>query len=138
MCVQTERQRSNCRTMGDSLRCRLASMGIPIAEISQSDDSLITTVGFPILVRRHLYIESGPSSVCLSLHVWLQAGRGLWVCHSRGYRCSGGGHVARMFGDGEEEKLNSGMCPRNSHHGFNSLRPGDAYMRQCTNHHWFR
>ena len=31
-------------------------------EIRRSYDRLISTMGFPILVRRHLYIESGPSS----------------------------------------------------------------------------
>ena len=30
-------------------------------EIRRSYDRLISTMGFPILVRRHLYIESGPS-----------------------------------------------------------------------------
>ena len=29
-------------------------------EIRRSYDRLISTMGFPILVRRHLYIESGP------------------------------------------------------------------------------
>ena len=29
-------------------------------EIRRSDDRLISTMGFPILVRQHLYIESGP------------------------------------------------------------------------------
>ena len=32
-------------------------------EIRRSYDRLISTMGFPILVRRHLYIESGPWSV---------------------------------------------------------------------------
>ena len=30
-------------------------------------DRLISTMGFPILVRRHLYIESGPSNVCFAV-----------------------------------------------------------------------
>ena len=99
-------------------RCRLTSIGIPITEMSRSDDRLNTTVGFPILVRRHLKLNQGPVVyVFLSM---LQAGRGLWVCHSRRYGCSGGGHVARMFGDGEEENLNSGMCRWNGHHGHNN------------------
>ena len=35
-------------------------MGNLIVEIRRSYDRLISTMGFPILVRRHLYIESGP------------------------------------------------------------------------------
>ena len=36
------------------------SIGNPIVEIRLSYDRLIFTMGFPILVRWHLYIESGP------------------------------------------------------------------------------
>ena len=36
------------------------SIGNPIVEIRRSHDRLISTMGFPILVRKHLYIESGP------------------------------------------------------------------------------
>ena len=39
---------------------RLTSIGNPIVEIRRSYDRLISTMGFPILVRRDLYIESGP------------------------------------------------------------------------------
>ena len=41
-------------------RCHLTSIGNPIVEIRRSYDRLISTMGFPIPVRRHLYIESGP------------------------------------------------------------------------------
>ena len=41
-------------------RCNLTSKGNPIVEIRRSYDRLISTMGFPIPVRRHLYIESGP------------------------------------------------------------------------------
>ena len=44
-------------------RCHLTSIGNPIVEIRRSYDRLISTMGFPILVRRHLYIESGPRSL---------------------------------------------------------------------------
>ena len=37
-------------------------MGNPIVEKRRSYDRLISTMGFPILVRQHLYIESGPRS----------------------------------------------------------------------------
>ena len=40
----------------------LTHIGNPIVEIRWSYDHLFSTMGFPILVRRHLYIESGPSS----------------------------------------------------------------------------
>ena len=43
-------------------RCLLTSLGNPIVEIKWSYDSLIFTMGFPILVRWHRYIESGPCS----------------------------------------------------------------------------
>ena len=45
----------------DSIQiCPLAGIGNPIVEIRRSHDRLISTMGFPILVRCHLYIESGP------------------------------------------------------------------------------
>ena len=44
-------------------RCHLTRIGNPIVEIRWSYDHLISTMGFPILVRRHLYIESGPMSL---------------------------------------------------------------------------
>ena len=40
-------------------RYHLTSIGNPTVEIRWSYDRLISTVGFPILVRWHLYIESG-------------------------------------------------------------------------------
>ena len=42
-------------------RYHLTSIGNPIVEIRRSYDRLISTLGFPILLRWHLYIESGPS-----------------------------------------------------------------------------
>ena len=45
----------------DSIKgCHLTSIGNLIVEIRRSFDSLISTMGFPILVRWHLYIESEP------------------------------------------------------------------------------
>ena len=44
---------------GTKLEPLLTSMGNPIVEIRRSYDCLISTMGFPILVRRHLSIESG-------------------------------------------------------------------------------
>ena len=41
-------------------KCHFTSIGNPIVEIRRSYDRLISTMGFPILVRWHLYIESGP------------------------------------------------------------------------------
>ena len=43
-------------------RCHLTSIGNPIVEIRRSYDRLISTMGSPIPVRQHLYIESGPWS----------------------------------------------------------------------------
>ena len=40
--------------------CYLTSIWDPIVYIRRSYDRLIYTMGFPILVRRHLYIESDP------------------------------------------------------------------------------
>ena len=40
-------------------RCHLTSIGNPIVEIRRSYDRLISTMGFPLLVRWHLHIESG-------------------------------------------------------------------------------
>ena len=41
-------------------RCHLISIENPIVEIRQSYYRLISTMGFPIVVRCHLYIGSGP------------------------------------------------------------------------------
>ena len=41
-------------------RCHLTSIWNPIVEIRWSYDRLIPTMGFPILVRWHLYIEPTP------------------------------------------------------------------------------
>ena len=41
-------------------RCHLTSIGNPIVEIRQSQDRLTSTMGFPILVRCHLYFETAP------------------------------------------------------------------------------
>ena len=44
----------------DSMQiCHLTSTGNPIVEIRWSSDCLISTMLFPLLVRWHLYIESG-------------------------------------------------------------------------------
>ena len=42
---------------------RLCSIGIPIVDIKRSQDLLISTMGIPVLIRRHLYIESSQSLV---------------------------------------------------------------------------
>ena len=48
---------NGCWALGSDsiLRCHLTSIGNPTVEIRQSYDRLISTMGFPILVRRHLY-----------------------------------------------------------------------------------
>ena len=54
-------------------RCHLTSIGNTIVEIRRCYDHLISTMGFPILVRLHLYIESGPKlpwdKSCLSMTI---------------------------------------------------------------------
>ena len=53
-----------CCQGADSIRiCHRTSIGNPIVEKRRSYDRLISTMGFPILARWHLYIESGPRSV---------------------------------------------------------------------------
>ena len=55
-------------TLGPDLlwRWHLTSIGNPIVEIRRSSDRLISTMGFPIPIRCHHYIESGPWSLsCL-------------------------------------------------------------------------
>ena len=48
-------------------------------EIRRSYDRLIPTMGFPILVRRHLNIESGPWSKCETVpHTLSKSGYMLW------------------------------------------------------------
>ena len=44
-------------------RWNLTSIGNPIVEIRWSYDCLISTMGFPILGRWHLYIEAGPCTI---------------------------------------------------------------------------
>ena len=49
-------------------KCHLTSIGIPIVEIRQSCDCLISTVEFPILVRLQVYMQSGPNPLQASLY----------------------------------------------------------------------
>ena len=49
-------------------RCHLTSTGNLVLEIRWSQDRLISTMGFPILVRWHLYIESGSLFLTSPLH----------------------------------------------------------------------
>ena len=41
-------------------------------EIRRSYDCLISTMGFPTLIRRHLYIESGPRFPMNTKHTWIR------------------------------------------------------------------
>ena len=48
----------------DSIKRRhLNSIGNPFVEMRRSDDRLFSTIGLPILVRGHLYIEWGPRCI---------------------------------------------------------------------------
>ena len=49
-------------------RCHLTSLGNPTVEIRRSYDRLISTMGFPILVRLHLYIDSRPWTPFKTIH----------------------------------------------------------------------
>ena len=51
----------------------LTSIGNPVMEIQLSSDRLISTIGFHILVRWHLYTESG---------LWWQPFLSNWNCNS--------------------------------------------------------
>ena len=57
-----------------NIKMACTSIGNPIVEIRRSDDRLISTMGLPILVRCHLYIESGPwcLPVILPKFLWCQ------------------------------------------------------------------
>ena len=44
-------------------RPSLPGIGIPMLKIRRSRDRLIFNIGIPILVRRHLYIETAPGDV---------------------------------------------------------------------------
>ena len=52
---------------GWSNMCSLVCIGTPIVEIRRSYDCFITTLGFPILVRQNLYIESGSRPQCVNV-----------------------------------------------------------------------
>ena len=58
----TESQFSYSQGADSIKRCHLTSIGKPIVEIRRSYYRLICIMGFPILVRWLLYIESGPRS----------------------------------------------------------------------------
>ena len=77
----------------DSIKkCHLTSIGNPIVEIRRSYDRLISTMGFPIPVRRHLYIESGPRSNtpeniitidpydAVPMSLLCDKNKGVWMC----------------------------------------------------------
>ena len=48
----------------------LTSIGNPIVEIRRPYDRLISKMGFPILARWHLYIESGPRTLSVIRMGW--------------------------------------------------------------------
>ena len=82
-------------------RHHLTSIWNPIVEIRRSDDRLISTMGFPILVRWHLYIESGLLSLAvIPQHDWrLHCPLGIHLLFisggvSRYYGCVGPGEVS--------------------------------------------
>ena len=57
----TQQHSTNGKQGPDSIRrCCLTSIGNPTVEIRESYDRLISTMGFRILEKWHLYIESGP------------------------------------------------------------------------------
>ena len=58
-------------------RCHLTSIGNLIVDIRQSYDRLISTMEFPILVRWHLYIGSGPW-----INIWTVWEKEFWLCNS--------------------------------------------------------
>ena len=65
-------------------RCHLTSIGNPIVEIKWSYDRLISTMGFPILVRWHLHIESAPWCLKVFLYFFLMLLLQLlsfWYCY---------------------------------------------------------
>ena len=74
-------------------------MGIPIVEIRRSYDRLISTMVFPILTRRHLFVESGPStSQELCPLLWRHNGRG-GVSNHQPHDCL----FNRLFGHGSKK-----------------------------------
>ena len=67
------------------LRWRLTCIGNPIVEIRRSYDRLISTMGFPILVRLHLYIESGPGGDWLPVCWWTEL---IWIHIAPWWKCN--------------------------------------------------
>ena len=65
-----------------NIKLHLTSVGNPIVEIRRSYDRLISTMGFPIRVRQHLYIES--RQCCQWQHMLVTYGR---LCHSTSEGC---------------------------------------------------
>ena len=54
---------AHCQGPNSIKRWPLTSIGNPIIDIRRSYDRLIFIMGFPLLVRWHLYIESGPRTL---------------------------------------------------------------------------
>ena len=81
-------------------------------EIRRSYDRLISTMGFPILVRWHLYIESGPWFLCNWWVLLLTAimPNAQWLLLWK--------HLLCLF-----------KCGNAGASCVNSLRPSDAYVR---------
>ena len=77
------------------IKCRLTSIRNPNAEKRRSYDRLISAMGFPILVRRHLYIWSGPRlfiCICILLklfqnHVSFRLSPSVVECTTYKYSC---------------------------------------------------
>ena len=58
---------------------RLTSTGNPIVQIRLSYDRPIATMGFPILVRRHFYIDRGPGCALLNNTSYLRQAVGVFL-----------------------------------------------------------
>ena len=66
---------SGVRSQGPLSIWRLSfpGMGIPMLKVRRSRDRLIFNIGIPILVRRHLYIETAPrtSTAMVLTYIWM-------------------------------------------------------------------
>ena len=72
--------------VGSIQRGHLTTIRNPIVDIRWSYHHLISTMGFPILARWHLYIESGPKSssnkFCSDMHLNSMISEAFWALPS--------------------------------------------------------
>ena len=105
---------------GSSLKTVFPGMDISIIKIRRSWDHLIFVMGISILVKRHIYIETGPWRATRILFHWP-----MYCMVHRIFRCST---------KKSEYDWNCGFSVQNLPHTWDIYA---KYSKTCTEYHWW-